>query len=441
MSLTKATYSMIQGAPANVLDFGADPTGSVNSTAAFDAAFAVSKNVFAPPGTYLLENLSLGDGYQLIGAGYENTIFKQNDPGEYIILVQTTGPRITSIVAKNFQVQGATSPTAPAVVLSATSTGAIWKSVFDFVAIDTYQAMRIFASPFNNVYANSFKINSNNTLAASVVVEAGTYNEFDLFLTECMSGEAYIGGGINNTFIRLVADGQIVESGLNTTFINPTVEYLQVSLPAGSSVFNLTNGKNQTLINPTIILPDGSATKTTYGFKPGDGTTFVNPSIINIGVSTLADPFDVNNGVLWTLIGGKSNCTNKMEVRYDDFDAIYSLRNVAMVGDVSEYTDSVPTHGGKIIQYLVPTNGQSIDINSNTDAIVLEPAAPLAGIQLNLVGGFIDGRVISFSTTENIAAITWVSSGDVTELPVSLTAAAPFSIILSATNAKAYLTT
>ena len=38
MSLTKTSYSMIRGAPANVVDFGADPTGVADSTAAIQAA-------------------------------------------------------------------------------------------------------------------------------------------------------------------------------------------------------------------------------------------------------------------------------------------------------------------------------------------------------------------------------------------------------------------
>lgn len=40
MSLTKATYAMVDGAPINVLDFGADPTGTTDSAAAINAAFA-----------------------------------------------------------------------------------------------------------------------------------------------------------------------------------------------------------------------------------------------------------------------------------------------------------------------------------------------------------------------------------------------------------------
>jgi hypothetical protein len=53
MSLTKVTYSMISGAVANVLDFGADPTGVADSTAAILLALASgSKNVYFPQGQY-----------------------------------------------------------------------------------------------------------------------------------------------------------------------------------------------------------------------------------------------------------------------------------------------------------------------------------------------------------------------------------------------------
>lgn len=52
MALTKATYSMVSGAPANVLDYGADPTGVANSSAAIQAALDANANVVVPAGTY-----------------------------------------------------------------------------------------------------------------------------------------------------------------------------------------------------------------------------------------------------------------------------------------------------------------------------------------------------------------------------------------------------
>lgn len=58
MSLTKVTYSMIQGAPVSVIDYGADPTGVADSTAAIAAAYAKvisdvsSYSLVFPTGTY-----------------------------------------------------------------------------------------------------------------------------------------------------------------------------------------------------------------------------------------------------------------------------------------------------------------------------------------------------------------------------------------------------
>lgn len=56
MSLTKVTYSMIEGAPVNVLDYGADPTGVADSTAALNAAFNSGKSVFVPEGNFLVRS-------------------------------------------------------------------------------------------------------------------------------------------------------------------------------------------------------------------------------------------------------------------------------------------------------------------------------------------------------------------------------------------------
>ena len=66
MALTKASYSMITGAPANVKDFGATGDGTTDDTAAIQAAityiysFANAGGTGRPPalyfptGTYLI---------------------------------------------------------------------------------------------------------------------------------------------------------------------------------------------------------------------------------------------------------------------------------------------------------------------------------------------------------------------------------------------------
>jgi hypothetical protein len=67
MSLTKVTYSMINGAVGNVLDYGADSTGVVNSISAFQAALAAHSCVEVPQGSYRLDTmLSMGNEKTLI---------------------------------------------------------------------------------------------------------------------------------------------------------------------------------------------------------------------------------------------------------------------------------------------------------------------------------------------------------------------------------------
>lgn len=52
MALTKATYFLINGAPINVLDYGADNTGVADSTTALQAAFTAGGIIAIPSGTY-----------------------------------------------------------------------------------------------------------------------------------------------------------------------------------------------------------------------------------------------------------------------------------------------------------------------------------------------------------------------------------------------------
>lgn len=53
MALTKVSYSMIKGAVANVLDYGADPTGAADSLPAINLALASgAKHIYFPQGTY-----------------------------------------------------------------------------------------------------------------------------------------------------------------------------------------------------------------------------------------------------------------------------------------------------------------------------------------------------------------------------------------------------
>lgn len=75
MSLTKATYSMIQGTPANVLDYGAVGDGVADDTAAIQAALngasaTTYRDVILPAGNFLISaTIEIPEGVSLIGQG------------------------------------------------------------------------------------------------------------------------------------------------------------------------------------------------------------------------------------------------------------------------------------------------------------------------------------------------------------------------------------
>jgi len=107
MSLTKASYSMITGAPYNVLDYGADPTGAADSTAAFIAAiggYSEQREIYVPTGVYKIANtLGLGINKRMFGEGSALTKLTFNSSDLFCItgdaFTQIEGLTIQKIVA------------------------------------------------------------------------------------------------------------------------------------------------------------------------------------------------------------------------------------------------------------------------------------------------------------------------------------------------------
>lgn len=92
MSLTKTTYSMISGAVANILDFGADPTGVTSSSTSIQAALDSSLSVFMPAGTYKINTpIFVPINVQLWGAGIGATILSISAD---VICMRVTGSNV-----------------------------------------------------------------------------------------------------------------------------------------------------------------------------------------------------------------------------------------------------------------------------------------------------------------------------------------------------------
>jgi len=110
MSLTKVSYSMINGVPVNVRDFGAVGDGVTDDTAAFQAAIDSlpvvndpeydligGGTVYVPIGTYRVSNIKLTSRQSLVGDGYASVIKQTVASGAMI----TCGDDIASYVDAN----------------------------------------------------------------------------------------------------------------------------------------------------------------------------------------------------------------------------------------------------------------------------------------------------------------------------------------------------
>ena len=140
MSLTKVSYSMIQGECANVLDFGADPTGVADSTAAFNAAIASNRSIFIPNGTYTVSDVGVVDGLQVTGNSVRDVLLQVGTNGSGAFTYATAGVG-TGMRFSNFSV------TAKSGVTDAIGFKQTDKSAFTaytiFEDIETYVELKI----------------------------------------------------------------------------------------------------------------------------------------------------------------------------------------------------------------------------------------------------------------------------------------------------------
>lgn len=99
MSLTKVSFSMIDGTFANVLDYGASTSASaaVNQTA-FESALAASDSVFVPPGVFNITGplYIYGTGKKFCGAGMGATKLVVSGGSEGVIVGNPSGESETN---------------------------------------------------------------------------------------------------------------------------------------------------------------------------------------------------------------------------------------------------------------------------------------------------------------------------------------------------------
>ena len=214
MALTKAHNRMIDGANVNVLDFGADPTGVTDSTAAIQAAINVGGAVYIPAGTYSVTGLTLDDNLVMYGDGPDTIILGDGNISiitasskSYFTVRDMTVKRINGFLGD---------PLNQTVVLTSCTRFLIDSVIFDG-ANSTYGGYLILAGAFNSTVNNCRFINlAGLGITSSDVTATGTWSA-NCVISNCVK-EGGSSQGINLYYVRNTTLDNCVSYGSTSTY-------------------------------------------------------------------------------------------------------------------------------------------------------------------------------------------------------------------------------
>ena len=233
---------MIEGAMANVLDYGAVGDGVTNDTAAFNAAIATGKTVYVPytENGYLVSNINVVDNMVIVG---EKSGLTQGATQSAPLLIVATsgtaafynsaGTNVFDVWFENLACTAAAGVTNASFYKSSTQT--FYSAYFTFKNIETYKDLRygyvglfIFAlwDRCRDGYLGSASDTSHTCIQA-----LATYGQTNAQNVNMMR-DSMLFGSFGGT------GAVVVQYGNNWTFENTNFEALQVPAFVGQNVFN-----------------------------------------------------------------------------------------------------------------------------------------------------------------------------------------------------------
>lgn len=439
MSLTKVSYSMITGAPVNVLDYGADPTNTNDSTAAMQAAHNTGKLVYYPAGSYKFTSITLTDG-GIIGDGPNLTVLYQNSATLNGIVYTPTGTLPIGPLFRDFQIQALVTKTSGALltVNALSSSNSVVGTIIDNVWFyQLYYDGLIMNDQVFYTVSNCHFVNYSNVgfAQASATTDAG-----DSTITGCVFNTARSsgqligysqtsGGGIRIINNKFLGGNYNINIFLNRNTASADLFIIGNSIEGAATaaiLFSRNTGATGTL-GPILI--EGNNLGSVYSILCSTQNAF---SIMTIANNSFYQTSNSSNGIFLQGVAG-------VNISGNTFDAPGGTTGVRSI-----YLDSVCTKAQiKNNLYIRQANPYQTD---TTNVIVNESAQYGSATATTSVGyGSLYAGVVSvvfpvpfYASPIVVATINNANSiGGVSVIVESITTTGFDATVLGVTNAKA----
>jgi parallel beta-helix repeat protein len=230
MALTKVSYSLITGAPINVLDKGADPTGMMDSSSAIQAAINAGSTVLFPSGTYLLASpVTLANNTRLIG---QNATLRKSSTMSAAMISATS---VDNVIIANLSIDGNYS-------IQATGVPTI-----EFTSVTNSKLYDLNCTDLGaNVYVNSgaIKITDSENVAVQNCVIDNTWGMNTILIVGASGDNCCVN---NCTITNTISDSPIaVNSSINCKVINNYISFAPGSLISYNANLGIISGNQLT---------------------------------------------------------------------------------------------------------------------------------------------------------------------------------------------------
>lgn len=380
MSLTKVTYSMIAGAPVNVLDYGADPTGAADSTAAIQTAIDTGQTVWIPAGTYSVTSLNLKGKYpNIVGDGINETIIKARGAVARLIdAYESSDVQVSPLLISNLTIDGDNVVTDSAISMRYRHQSKIDTCLIKNVTASNASGIYAIDS-WLNVFSNCRVSNCYNGMTWAGSNHRSTANSCSF--TGCTNA------GINCDSVGTALDGNnaLVFNNCDVEFASGLGAYLNVSSAAfyGCYMGENLNGSTFFVVSGNILVDSGVVffghTDASYAVTGSGGRVLFNKCKVN------GQTF---GSISYLMSGGLTNY-----YKWQDCDFSMGIGgNPYMSGDRLDYGPSAivfaqrlgknytaTNNNTTITDALANNNGRRVTCNSVTGV------TPIIGLECNLI--------------------------------------------------------